>query len=299
MMDKQVNGIFLLNKPLGLSSNTALQKVKHIFNAKKAGHTGSLDPLATGMLPICLGQATKYSQFLLDAVKSYRVKGELGKQTTTGDAEGEVVNTASGFTVSLKELQAVINQFIGPIKQTVSAYSALKYQGKPLYYYARAGIEVPLKSREVTIESIQLIEFDGQSFVIDVVASKGTYMRNLVEDIGFKLGVYAYVSQLHRLYSQPFIEEPMYQLETLVTAAKEGRDIGKWLLPIDASLTSLPVLELNETSGMNLIQGKAIEIVKSPGSGLYRLYDNSQYFYGVVRVENSRITALRMLSQPV
>ncbi|HZV98150.1 MAG TPA: tRNA pseudouridine(55) synthase TruB, partial [Methylophilaceae bacterium] len=184
---RPVNGVFLLDKPLGFSSNQALQKVKYLYQAAKAGHTGSLDPLATGLLPICLGEATKFSHFLLDADKSYRALIKLGSTTTTGDAEGEVLTTAE-VNVTERTLNQSLGQLTGQIEQVPPMYSALKHQGKALYEYAREGVEIERKSRTVTIHRITLERFEHDLVELVVSCSKGTYIRTLAEDIGAILG---------------------------------------------------------------------------------------------------------------
>src|SRR3989338_3654622 len=199
-----LHGLILLNKHQDISSHSAMYKVKRLFQAEKAGHTGSLDPLATGMLPICLGEATKFSQYLLDADKSYQATGLLGSQTDTADSTGKVIACTESFSVTLGQLQQALEQFKGEVVQTTSMYSALKFQGRPLYEYARQGIAVDVKARNIAIHDLQLLAFDGQSFTIRVSCSKGTYIRNLVEDIGLALGVGAHLTQLHRLYTAGF-----------------------------------------------------------------------------------------------
>ena len=202
---RAIDGVLLLDKPLGLSSNQALQQLKRLYQAAKAGHTGSLDPLATGLLPICLGEATKFSHFLLDADKSYRALVNLGFTTTTADAEGEVLERFD-VQVTEKDVQAVIKRFIGPIEQVPPMYSALKHQGKALYEYARDGLEISRAARSVTIFDIKLVNFDvtKQQFVMDVVCSKGTYIRTLAEDIGHALGCGAHLGGLRRLSTAHF-----------------------------------------------------------------------------------------------
>src|SRR3990167_2002520 len=195
-----VDGILLLNKPLGLTSNAALQQVKRYYHAEKAGHTGSLDPLATGMLPICFGEATKFSQYVLLSDKTYLATGLLGTKTSTGDAEGEIIASIDKVNVSEDALLAVLKGFQGETLQLPSMFSALKHQGIPLYRYARKGIVIEREPRPIQIHELQLVGYDGKQFVIKVSCTKGTYIRNLIEDIGEKLGTFAYVNQLHRLY---------------------------------------------------------------------------------------------------
>ena len=194
---RHIDGVLLLDKPLGFSSNQALQKVKWLFQAAKAGHTGSLDPLATGVLPICFGEATKFSHFLLDSDKSYRALVKFGSTTTTGDAEGEVLTTAA-VNVSPHQLQDALNKFRGEISQVPPMYSALKHQGKALYEYARQGVDIDRLARAVNIYDITLNQFDGQQAEITVVCSKGTYIRSLAHDFGKAVNSGAYLSALCR-----------------------------------------------------------------------------------------------------
>ena len=217
---RAINGIILLNKGLGLSSNHALQQVKRMFNAAKAGHTGALDPLATGMLPICLGEATKFSQFLLDTDKTYQVTAKLGVRTTTSDAAGEVVETHP-VNVSQAQLFEACEQFKGPIKQVPSMFSALKHQGKPLYFYARQGIDIPREARDITIFSLTIDRFEIDEVDMTVHCSKGTYIRSLVDDLGQLLGCSAYVSKLHRTQVTDYPADKMLTIEALQSIRDE------------------------------------------------------------------------------
>lgn len=220
---RPVDGIIVVDKVFGASSNEVLQRVKRIFNAAKAGHTGSLDPLATGVLPICLGEATKFSQYLLDSDKSYRTTMKMGVRTTTGDREGEVVDERP-VAVTRSDLEAVLQRFRGEIDQIPSMYSALKHNGKPLYEYAREGIEVERPSRTITIHRLELMDFEGDECVLEVDCSKGTYIRTLVEDIGEALGCLGHVAELKRLKAGPYTEHQAYSLEELAALRDEGRE---------------------------------------------------------------------------
>lgn len=220
---RAINGVLLLDKPHGLSSNHALQTVKRIYFAQKAGHTGALDPLATGMLPICLGEGTKFSQFLLDTDKTYQVTAKLGIRTTTSDAGGEVVSEKE-VNVSDEQLSEALDSFRGTTKQTPSMYSALKYQGKPLYKYAREGIEVPRESRDITVFSLELLRFEHEEVELNIHVSKGTYIRTIVDDLGELLGCGAHVSDLRRLAVGDYPVDKMVtlsQLEALLEQAHE------------------------------------------------------------------------------
>lgn len=277
-----IDGILLVNKPLGLSSNAVLQRVKHLFKAKKAGHTGSLDPLATGMLPVCFGEATKISQYLLDADKSYLATGLLGIKTTTGDAEGDIISKVDNFTVSELELVDVINQFIGSVHQVPSMYSALKHQGTPLYKLAREGKTIERKAREIFIESIDLLDFNGAEFKIRVSCSKGTYIRNLVEDIGEELGVQAHVTKLHRLYTAGFDNEPMYSLDEL--QSMDAPDLANCLLPLEQPIHYMPVIQMSTEEVLQLRQGKSI--INQEGTGCVRIQDEAGIFIGLGEIDD-------------
>jgi tRNA pseudouridine55 synthase len=219
---RTVNGILLLDKPAGLTSNAALQAVKRLYRARKAGHTGSLDPLATGLLPICFGEATKISGFLLDADKHYRVQCRLGVRTNTGDAEGEVLEQRPVEGITEAALRKVIEGFIGDIEQIPPMYSALKHKGERLYNLARQGVEVEREARTVTIHALELLDFGGDTAELRVHCSKGTYVRTLVEDIGALLGCGAHVSGLRRLGVGPFDGSVMHDMDALEALASEG-----------------------------------------------------------------------------
>ncbi|HWT28271.1 MAG TPA: tRNA pseudouridine(55) synthase TruB, partial [Methylophilaceae bacterium] len=234
---RAIDGVLLLDKPLGFSSNQALQKVKWLYQAAKAGHTGSLDPLATGLLPICLGEATKFSHFLLEADKSYRALIRLGSTTTTADAEGEVL-TRSEVRVDASQLADVLGSFVGDIVQVPPMYSALKHEGKALYEYARAGVDIPRKGREVTIHEIVLERFEGEMLEVVVRCSKGTYIRTLAEDIGHALGCGAHLAGLRRLTTAHLGLQDAVTIEQLEALAPAARDA--LLLPVDATITDLP-----------------------------------------------------------
>lgn len=275
-----IDGILLVNKPQGLTSNAVLQRVKHLFQAKKAGHTGSLDPLATGMLPICFGEATKVSQYLLDADKCYEVTGLLGIKTDTADAMGQAIAVCDEFQVTESALKTVIQSFIGPILQIPSMYSALKYQGKPLYQLARAGIEVERQARQIYIHTIEYRAFDGKQFQLTVQCSKGTYIRNLIEDIGEMLGVGAHVIQLHRCYTAGFEQAPMFELDSLMVMSPQ--QLRANLLPIDQAIQHIPSFQVNHDQMKALRQGQSIHILSQNFAiGLVRLYSPQEEFIGL------------------
>ncbi|MFY7698475.1 MAG: tRNA pseudouridine(55) synthase TruB [Legionella sp.] len=296
---QSINGILLVNKPLGMTSNAVLQKVKRLLNAKKAGHTGSLDPMATGMLPICFGEATKFCQYLLDADKCYETTGRLGVKTTTGDATGQIICQLDDFLVDEQQLRSVLEQFKGKINQIPSMYSALKFQGTPLYKYARAGVEIARVPREVTIYQLQLNSFHGTDFCLTVSCSKGTYIRNLVEDIGAQLGVNAHVMSLHRNYCAGFADEPMYSIDELTKQSMLQRQAC--LLPIERAVSYLPKLVLTSEEVQVLRYGKILNNIDAHAMrGHVRLYHQEQdrEFIGLGEInELGIIKVKRLLSE--
>ena len=285
-----VNGILVLDKPTGMSSNSALQKVKRLYQAQKAGHTGSLDPLATGVLPICMGEATKVSHYLLDADKRYRARCRLGTVTTTGDSDGEVIDTKSVPELTQTEIIDLLTSFQGEQDQTPPMFSALKHNGRPLYEYARKGIEIERKARRITLFSVKLVDFsfttEQAAYIeIEVHCSKGTYIRTLCEDIGRKIGCGAHISMLRRIDSGPFslsqsiTLEQLYEQfnpdEELNTVIQEQMD--QLLLPTDTAIKELPRFELNETQYKQIQHGIAIKFTdpitpETVYSTSYRLY---------------------------
>ena len=294
---KNITGIILLDKPAGLSSNAALQRVKHLFSARKAGHTGSLDPLATGMLPICLGEATKVSAFLLEADKRYRVSCQLGVTTTTADAEGDVVETRPVPEITDEALATVLDGFRGEIQQIPPMHSAIKHKGQRLYNLARQGIEVEREARVVTIHELMLLGKTSESLELEVACSKGTYIRTLIEDIGEKLGCGAHVTELRRLTVGPFADSrAMVTLEQLEQLAEnEPAALNDYLLPVDAALSDWPSVSLDHDSAWYLRQGQAVMVPKAPSSGMLRLYDDDNAFIGVGTVlADGRVTPKRL-----
>ena len=247
---RSVNGIFLLNKPQGLSSNQALQRVKNLFDANKAGHTGSLDPLATGVLPICLGEATKFSQFLLDSDKHYRSTFTLGVHTETGDCDGAVVQEQDASSINEQQIELAIEAFRGDILQIPSMYSALKHNGQPLYKLARQGIEIEREPRPVTVFKYNILDFRPGSKAeldVEVHVSKGTYVRSLAEDLGNVLGCGAHVSALHRNIAGPFNDEQTITLEELQRRREtvEPTDLDELLKPMDIAVADRMAVELS------------------------------------------------------
>lgn len=298
---REIDGILLLNKDIHASSNTVLQQVKFLYRAQKAGHTGSLDPLASGMLPICFGEATKFCQFLLDSDKSYFVQLQLGIKTSTGDGEGEVISQRPVPTLSQEDIEDVFQQFTGEIQQTPSMYSALKFQGKPLYLLARQGITVERAARSIKIYSIRFISFKDASLCLEVHCSKGTYIRNLVEDMGEVLGCGAYVTKLHRLWVGSFESQKMLNLtqleEVYQTQGLEGLD--SQLLPVDTAVIAFPSVLLEEDTTKRLLQGQKVVVPHSLKTGdLVRLQAQNGLFLGMGSIlEDGRIAAKRLLRQ--
>lgn len=295
---RDVDGIVLVDKPAGISSNHALQRVKRMFRARKAGHTGSLDPLASGMLPICLGEATKMAAFLLDSDKTYRFRMNIGCQTSTGDAEGEVV--AEGPSVPGEEsLQRALDGLRGPIFQVPPMYSALKYQGQRLYRLARAGREVERTARQVWIHELVVEQFDASRPVLRVRCSKGTYVRTLAEDIARQAGTVAHVAELRRLAVTPFRESAMRTLEELQTEANSpaGARLDALLLPVDAAIEAWPALELTARQERGLLCGQPVPGDASAGCGLLRLYGHHGRFLGVgERLADGQVVPRRLMA---
>ncbi|OUS28503.1 tRNA pseudouridine(55) synthase TruB [Gammaproteobacteria bacterium 45_16_T64] len=295
---RDVNGILVLNKPLGVTSNAALQRVKRMFGAAKAGHTGSLDPLATGLLPLCFGEATKFSQILLDANKSYLVTGKLGVQTASGDTDGEVVKRCSFDDVTRQTVLDTIPAFLGEIEQVPSMYSALKHEGQPLYKLARQGIEVERKARKISIFKLELLSFEGDEFSLAVRCSKGTYIRNLVEDMGAAMGTCAHVIKLHRTDSGPYSSDMMVSFEALDEALEKGGhvEIDRLLKPIDSSVADWPSVELSETTAYYLNNGQSVQVPNSPVAGMVKLSLEDGTFLGIGEIlDDGKVAPRRLL----
>jgi len=295
---RDVSGILLLDKPVAITSNDALQRVKRIYQAAKAGHTGSLDPLADGLLPVCLGAATKLSAFLLDADKKYRVRARLGVTTTTADAEGEVLEERPAEHVTEEAVRSVLPRFTGDIDQVPPMYSALKHKGQRLYKLAREGVEVEREPRRVHIYALALGELALPEFELEVHCSKGTYVRTLVEDIGEALGCGAHVTALRRTAVGPYGEERMVTWQTVEAAAEEGLDaLDALLLPLDTALGGWPEVRLSADTAYYLKRGQPVLVPKAPTSGWVRLYDQAQRFIGVGEVEDDgRIAPRRLMT---
>ncbi len=296
---RPVSGILLLDKPVGITSNAALQKVKWIYKAAKAGHTGSLDPLAEGLLPICLGEATKISAYLLDADKRYITTVKLGEKTTTADAEGEVIESRPVENISEQRVREVMDEFLGEQDQVPPMYSAVKHEGKRLYDLARAGQEVERKSRKITIYSLELVSINADELVLEVHCSKGTYIRTLAEDIGETLRCGGHVSALRRTSVGPFDDSNSMTLDSLVEKADAPfAELDALLLPIDNGLNHWPEVRLDANSSHYLKQGQPVLVPKAPTEGLVRVYDASDNFIGVGEVDDDGLIAPRRLMVP-
>ena len=293
---RSVNGILVLDKPAGESSNRSLQRVKRLLDASKAGHTGSLDPLATGVLPLCFGEATKISQFLLDADKRYRTTIKLGIKTASGDSQSEILKTCE-VNLSKKQIEDRLDNFRGEIRQIPSMYSALKHQGVPLYKLARKGEEVERKERIVTVFSLELLDFRGDEIDLEVHCSKGTYIRMIADDLGDQLGVGGHVTVLRRLQSGPFTEAQSVTLEKL-EAEIEGNDpqtLDQYLLPADFAEEHLEKVDLPTVTADFVRQGQPVIARGLPTSGTVRLYDTGQ-FIGIGKIlDDGRVAPVRLM----
>ncbi|WP_288462195.1 tRNA pseudouridine(55) synthase TruB [uncultured Pseudomonas sp.] len=293
---RQVHGVLVLDKPRGFSSNAALQKVRWLLNAEKAGHTGSLDPLATGVLPLCFGEATKFSQYLLDADKGYGTVAQLGVTTTTGDAEGEVLERRA-VTVDEAAIQAALPAFRGQIEQIPPMYSALKRDGQPLYKLARAGEVVEREARSVTIARLELLALQEDRATLEVACSKGTYVRTLVEDLGARLGCGAHVAELRRTQAGPFGLAQAISLEELEAAHAEGGSeaLDRFLLPVDSGLEHWPLVQLTQHSAYYWLHGQPVRAANAPKFGLMRVQDDQGRFIGIGEIDDEGQVAPRRL----
>ncbi|OBU27672.1 tRNA pseudouridine(55) synthase TruB [Photobacterium phosphoreum] len=291
---RPINGVILVDKPTGISSNDTLQKVKRIFFAQKAGHTGALDPLATGMLPLCFGEATKFSQFLLDSDKRYRVVAKLGERTDTSDSDGEVVETRT-VNVERDQLEACIDSFRGTTDQIPSMYSALKYQGRKLYEYAREGISIPRESRKITVYSVELLRFDNNEVEMELHVSKGTYIRTIVDDLGEMLGCGAHVTYLRRIGVSNFPYERMVtieQLQAMLDQAKAdeiepGIVLDALLLPTDTAVQDLPEVNITAAAAVHVLHGNPVsaEVVPAEGTLVRITVGDAAEFIGVGTID--------------
>jgi tRNA pseudouridine55 synthase len=277
------SGILLLDKPHGLSSNAALQRVRSLFGREKAGHAGSLDPLATGMLPICLGEATKVAGDLLEGRKCYRFRIALGVATATGDAEGEVAATSPVPPLTTESVEAALAQWRGAQQQVPPMYSAIKREGQPLYRLARQGVSVPRSPRPIEISELTLVRLEeGAAVELETLCSKGTYVRVLAEDIARTLGTCGHVTALRRLWVEPFAAQPMHTLESLAAARARGEELS--LLPMDWALQHLPRIDLDPAAAQYLAQGRRVP-TRAAATPRARVYDGEGHFLGLGEVD--------------
>lgn len=283
---RDVHGIALLDKPAGFSSNQAVQKVRWLFGARKAGHTGSLDPFATGMLPVCLGEASKTAGFMLDSSKTYLATAFLGKSTSTGDIEGEVLREMDLPMLDAHKIEATFRIFHGTIEQVPPMYSALKHEGQRLYKLARAGVEVERKARSIQVHSLELVGWEPPLLQFRVHCSKGTYVRTLAEGIAEKLGTCAHLKALRRLQVEPFCEQDMVTLDELTRLA-QAEQIDSCLLPVDAGLIDWPLVTIDESSSHRFLHGNPVTPDCSE-TGLVRVYgpENRLLGLGEITPEN-------------
>lgn len=270
---RKVNGVLVLNKPTGMTSNDAVQQAKKVFAAQKVGHTGSLDPLATGVLPLCFGEATKFSQYLLDADKKYRARIKFGVTTDTGDADGNVLKRVENKTLAAlcaDQVEEALNGFRGKIQQLPPMYSALKHNGQPLYKLARQGIEVERKVREVTVFRNEMTEFDGDECVLELHCSKGTYVRSIAEDLGHALGCGAHVKALHRRAAGPYSENHMVDLAAL-QGIESHQELDGMLQPMASAVAHWPEVKMVETTAFYVRQGQPVQVAHAPVKGWVQL----------------------------
>ena len=295
---RPIDGILLFDKPQGMSSNQALQRVKYLYQAEKAGHTGSLDPLATGLLPICLGEATKYSQHLLEANKVYRTTMRLGQKTTTADAEGEIIQERDVPALSLADIEKVLAQFRGTIQQVPSMYSALKKDGKPLYELARKGIEVAREPRTIQIYRLELLRVESLYWELEVACSKGTYIRNLVEDIGDVLGCGAHVSELRRIATGCFSLDAQSMTLNGLQALEQQQGLtalDALLLPPWAAIANKPKVTLTGHSAYYLLHGNPVQVSHLPHNEDVLIFDEQQRFLGLGYMNDDGLLAPKRL----
>ncbi|MDX6916177.1 tRNA pseudouridine(55) synthase TruB [Pectobacterium carotovorum] len=300
---RDIHGVLLLDKPQGVSSNDVLQKVKRIFNANRAGHTGALDPLATGMLPICLGEATKFSQYLLDSDKRYRVIARLGQRTDTSDADGNVIEErAIGFSAT--ELEQALEGFRGTTQQVPSMYSALKYQGRKLYEYARQGLTVPREAREITVYELQFIRWEGDELELEIHCSKGTYIRTIIDDLGEKLGCGAHVIYLRRLQVATYPIERMVTLEQLAALVEQAQaqelspslSLDPLLMPMESPVIDFPEVNLTPVVAGYLKLGQPVQAANAPLNGMVRITEGDAHkFIGMGEIDSDGRVAPRRL----
>ena len=293
---RNISGIVVLDKANGLSSNAALQEVKRLYEANKAGHAGSLDPLATGVLPVCLGEATKVSQFLLDSDKRYRARIKLGIRTDTGDSEGSIIERNEGISVSRKAIERALTKFKGEVEQVPPMHSAIKMNGVPLYKLARKGIAVEREPRLVTLYQICIVEFVNSELELEISCSKGTYIRTIADDLGQELGCGAHVIELRRTQAGVFTEKDSISAEELALE-KENRGLDKidqFLIPMDRAIQDLPEVNLPSITASHVKNGQAVLVRHLPKNGLVRMYEDEQ-FIGIGSIDDDGKVAPKRL----
>jgi tRNA pseudouridine55 synthase len=300
-----VNGVLLLNKPIGLTSNKVLQKVRWLYDANRAGHTGALDPLASGVLPLCFGEATKFSQYLLDSDKYYRSTYTLGVRTTTGDSEGEIISQQDASKITRQQVEEKIKDFQGEIDQIPSMYSALKHNGQPLYKLARQGIEIDRPARQITIFDYRIIDFrsgDNPEVDVEVHCSKGTYIRSLAEDLGEALGCGAHVSALHRFKAGPFDETQTISLDQLEKLKEQGavEQLDQLLKPVDTPVSDFSAVEFDDITARYFQLGQAITSNKAFHQGqegdIVRVFREDGAFLGIgILTEDGKVAPKRLI----
>jgi len=295
---RKVDGILLLDKPVGLSSNATLQRARRLYRAAKAGHTGNLDPLASGLLPVCFGEATKITPYLLNAGKRYQARIKLGERTATGDAEGEIIERRPVPRLDGAGVEGTLAGFCGERMQTPPMHSALKHQGRPLYKLAARGVTVERKSRAITIKALNLLDFEGATLTIDVSCSKGTYIRVLAEEIGAALSTCAHLSALRRTEVQPFNLDGAVTLEMLDKRAESGLTaLDELLRPMDQALSIWPAVSLDERAATLLRHGQRVTVPLEAGETV-RIYGPAGGFLGMGEVAGGRLSSRRLLSNP-
>jgi tRNA pseudouridine55 synthase len=297
---REIDGVLVVDKPAGVSSNDAVQRAKHLFKARKVGHTGSLDPLATGVLPLCFGEATKFSQYLLASDKKYWTRIQLGVATDSGDADGQVIDTRPVEGITAERIESVLARFRGEIDQVPSMFSAVKHQGQPLYKLARQGIEVERASRRVTVYANELVAFSGDTFELEIHCSKGTYVRTIAEEIGVALGCGAHVIALRRRKAGPYEERDAVTFEALEACLADGglAALDALLLPTSSAVRDWPTVTLSEATAYYVRQGQPVVVAHAPTDGWVRLLEGvREEFMGVGEIlDDGRVAPRRLVS---
>lgn len=297
---RNISGVLIVDKEIGCTSNDVVQFAKRLYGARKVGHTGSLDPLATGVLPLCFGEATKFSQYLLTSDKIYLTRFKLGIATASGDAEGDVIAEKPVPELTDEQVETALDQFRGEISQIPSMFSALKHKGQPLYKLARQGIEVEREPRQVTIFSNELIERTEDTLLVKIHCSKGTYVRSIAEDLGELLGCGAHVIELRRLQAGPYGEADLVTVEQLEKAKEEG-NLDDFLQPVSTAVSQWPEVKLSESSSFYVRQGQPVQVAHAPTEGWVRLTesassDENDIFIGVGEVlDDGRVAPRRLV----